>query len=287
MMLSIKKFLGIVETITLDQMFKSGPPPKGVSLHTGPKGGQYYESGGKRIYVGQKFQTPHAAAMHKKITGLAKLDEVTTSIFHIDKLVSSGKILKEEVDALYQSAENQMRTIQTQAKQIEEKKHAKRAAIVGKKRAVQEHGRKKRDQATIKKFNERLRSVKRRVGRWKEIANKMDGIEHRVGIARTKIDQKLAEIKPAVSKLRDKKESLRMASQKIPKGHPQYGRLVEAVGKFRAQSARIKSQIEKLNNSKAEVSDKIRRIGLIKKKAHRIIKKYVSETTAMKERMIG
>lgn len=277
---------------TLLILFKSGLP-RGASLQTGKRGGKYYESGGKKIYVGKgEYKTKYAQAMHEKISSMVRLDDITTSIFHVDKLVNEGKILAEEVDQLYQAAENQMRTLQGQVSAAKEKKEEKRKAIVTRKRAKKEYVRKERKAGLTKKYNEKIIRMKKRVARWKNISGKLDGIEHKTNISKNKIQQKYEEIKPAIDKLKEKKGKLKLAAQKIVREpgkvyHPQFPKLVAAIKKFKQQSAHIKNRIAKLKEASNIVSDKLRRIKAIKAKAQRIVKNYIKEASELKEVVFG
>jgi chromosome segregation ATPase len=270
-MISVRKFLKSLN-------------PK--AFRTGPKGGKFYESAGKKIYVkDENYRTPHAQAMAKKIKSLRSLDDITTSIFHIDKLVSEGKVLAEDVDSLYQTAERQMRSLTTQVDAYKDKKREERKERVTGERKRKEDIREERKTRSVKKYNEKIMSMRKRIDRWKNISKKLDELEHSTMVSKQKIDNKSSEIKEAYGKIKERGEQLKKYSQEITKNHPQYPKFIEAVKMYNTKLKNIKDQYSKFNTAKTDVYDRLSKIKSIKNKSSRIIKNYIKEASERKERL--
>jgi len=273
--------------VTLLNLFKAGVP-QGMTIQTGKRGGTYYlGAGGKKIYVKQGLKGGVAKQVAEKIGTMKKMDEVTSAIFGIDKLVNQGKLAKEEVDSLYQAAENRMRQIESGIVGVQQKKYQARKKTAEHKRQTGESAREGREERAKAKYGERIGKMKERIGRWKGIKDQLTAIKTKADSQMELIKQRARETQPELQKMNERKTYLKQMAQKIRKGHPQFPQLQQAVAQYQTKQANMKKRIQSLNTAKANASDKLSRIEAITKKADRIINDYIKEAGQQKRFLLG
>ena len=276
----------------------------GQAMMTGKRGGKYYLSGGKKIYVdkqGKPTTRENAQAfkedtggfkgvakqVYQKIKSMRSSDEITTAIFGIDKLLQTGRLNNTEVDALYQEAGKHMKAVENAVKKQKSGKREKRKDKIMGKRISQEGQRKKGEQTHKKKYKDKLERVKTRFESWK---GKLEQLKKMEGELSTKdISDKtgLDKLRPMVDKLKKKKEKLQELSKIIKKGHPKHDEFISHIEKFNSQSKALKTSISSKKTDITENKTKQKKINAFKNKARRILTDYSSQTKEMKQRVLG